>query len=66
MMEEHPTENEAIILFNQILDSFEKYSNKSDIWNFYNGYFDIKSYDNGIIYKATKLAGEDLQVSPSK
>jgi hypothetical protein len=42
MVNEHPTE-EAIKLFNQILDNFVIYSNHTDVWNYYNGYFDIKS-----------------------
>ena len=62
MVEGHLTEEEAIILFNLIADSFVKYSNHPDIWDYYNGYFDIKSYDSGVIYEATKLIGEDLQV----
>ncbi|OIJ12611.1 hypothetical protein BKP35_10510 [Anaerobacillus arseniciselenatis] len=62
MVERHPTEEEAIILFNKILDSIAQYSNHSEVWNYYNGYFDIKSYDSGVIYEATKLIGEDLHI----
>jgi hypothetical protein len=62
MVEGHPTEEEAIVLFNEILDSFEKYSNHQDIWEYYNGYFDIKNYDDGVIYEAKKVIDEDLEV----
>ncbi|MFC5602400.1 hypothetical protein [Sporosarcina koreensis] len=61
MVEGKLTEDEAILLFNKISDSLIKYSNQSDIWNYYNGYFDIKSYDSGVIFEATKLIGEDLE-----
>jgi hypothetical protein len=62
MVEENPTNEDATILFNEILENIAQYSNHSDVWDYYNGYFDIKSYDNGVIYKATKLKGEDLDV----
>ncbi|WP_391122552.1 hypothetical protein [Psychrobacillus sp. L3] len=62
IVEKLPTEEEAIVLFNQIIDRFVKYSNHSDVWDYYNGYFDINSYDNGVIYEANKIIGEDLQV----
>nr|WP_106781238.1 hypothetical protein [Lysinibacillus timonensis] len=61
MVEEHPTEEEAIILFNKIIKSIAEYSNHSDVWDYYIGYFDIKSYD-GVIFEATKRLGEDLDV----
>ncbi|MFS0574079.1 hypothetical protein AB1K83_00455 [Sporosarcina sp. 179-K 3D1 HS] len=62
MVEENLTEEEAIILFNKIIDSIVQYSNQSDVWDYYNGYFDIKSYENGVIYEATKLIGKDLDI----
>ncbi|SMF87255.1 hypothetical protein SAMN05661091_3673 [Paenibacillus uliginis N3/975] len=62
MVDGHPTEDEASILFNHILDVIAKYSNRSDVWDYYNGYFDIKNYDHGVIYEGTKLIGEDLKV----
>lgn len=62
MVEGHPTEEEAIALFNEILDSFKKYSNHQDVWQYYNGYFDIKNYYIGVIYEATKVRDEDFQV----
>lgn len=62
MVEEYPTENETIILFNKIIESITQHSNHSDVWDYYDGYFDIKSYDHGVIYEATKLIGEDLDI----
>ncbi|WP_054940183.1 hypothetical protein [Paenibacillus ihuae] len=62
MVEGNPTETEATIFFNLILDVVTNYSNLSDVWNFYNGYFDITNYDQGVIYEGTKLIGEDLIV----
>lgn len=62
MVDGHPSEAEASILFNHILDVITKYSNRSDVWDYYNGYFDIKNYDHGVIYVGTKLIGEDLKV----
>ncbi|MBM4764585.1 hypothetical protein [Bacillus sp. B15-48] len=64
MVKEHLTEEEANILFNKILESIAQSSNHSDVWDYYNGYFDIKSYDKGVIYEATKVIGEDLKVTP--
>ncbi|GIP44740.1 hypothetical protein J45TS6_31990 [Paenibacillus sp. J45TS6] len=61
MIDGHPSESEASTLFNDIMDVIAKYSN-SDVWDYYNGYFDIKNYDNGVIYEGTKLIGEDLKV----
>ena len=63
MVEGHPTEEKAIYLFDKVLETITKSSNQSDVWDFYNGYFDIKSYDNGIKYEATKLMGEDINIS---
>ncbi|MFC0471339.1 hypothetical protein ACFFHM_12780 [Halalkalibacter kiskunsagensis] len=62
MVERHPTEEEANILFNKILDSIAQHSHHSEVWNYYDGYFDIKSYDSGVIYEATKLIGKDLHI----
>ncbi len=41
MFEENPTEAEATILFNRILDVIVKYLNRSHVWDYYNGYFNI-------------------------
>jgi hypothetical protein len=49
-------------LLNEILDSFNEYSNHQEIWEYYNGYFDIKNYDDGVIYEATKVVDEELKV----
>ncbi|WP_440960518.1 hypothetical protein ACN6KS_22460 [Paenibacillus nitricinens] len=62
MVEGNPTETEATNFFNRILDVIAKYSNHSDVWDFYNGYFDITNYDQGVIYEGTKLIGEELKV----
>lgn len=62
MVKGNPTETEATIFFNRILDVIANYSNHSDIWDFYNVYFDITNYDQGVIYEGTKLIGEDLKV----
>lgn len=63
MVEKHPTQKEATAMFNNILDNFEKNSHTPEFWGYYNGYFDIKSYDKAVIYEATKLIGEDLKVN---
>ncbi|WP_078549233.1 IolE/MocC family protein [Litchfieldia alkalitelluris] len=63
MVEGPLTEEEATILFNEILDRFKEYSsNHQEIWDYYNGYFDIKNYDDGVIYEATKVIDEELKV----
>lgn len=62
MVEGHPTEEEALILFDKVLEGVTKSSNRSDVWDYYNGYFDIKSYDDGVIYEANKLISKDLAV----
>jgi hypothetical protein len=56
------TEEEATVLFNKILNSFRKYSNHQEIWHYYNGYFDITNYEDGVIYEATKVIDEELKV----
>ncbi len=62
MVEGTLTEEEAIILFNEILDRFKEYSNHQEVWEYYNGYFDIKNYNDGVIYEATKVIDEELKV----
>ncbi|NEU31232.1 hypothetical protein GN156_10615 [bacterium LRH843] len=62
MVKKHPTEEEAIIFFNKILESIAQFSNRSDVWDHYNGYYDIMTYDIGVIYEATKLIGEELDI----
>ncbi|WP_226036570.1 hypothetical protein [Aquibacillus saliphilus] len=62
MVEGTPTEEQATVLFKEILDSFKKYSKHQEIWEYYNGYFDIKNYDDGVIYDASKVIDEELKV----
>jgi hypothetical protein len=62
MVDGNPTIAEATILFNRILDVIATNSNHSDLWDYYNGFFDIKNHEHGVIYEGTKLIGEDLQV----
>lgn len=63
MVENHPSQQEATAMFNNILDTLEKNSHSPEFWDYYNGYFDIKSYDKGVIYEASKVIGEDLKVT---
>ncbi|WP_246943588.1 hypothetical protein [Bacillus pinisoli] len=62
MVEGTPSEEEAIVLFNKILDSLKEFSNHENFWSYYNGYFDIKNYDEGVIYEATKMKTEKIKV----
>ncbi|WP_409342556.1 hypothetical protein [Paenibacillus sp. MBLB4367] len=62
MVEGNLTEAEATKLFRRILDTIAEFSNRPNVWDYYNGYFDIKNYDHGILYEGTKLIGEDLKV----
>ncbi|WP_047984367.1 IolE/MocC family protein [Ornithinibacillus californiensis] len=62
MVENQLTEEEAFLIFQEMLDSIDNYSNHSGVWTYYNGYFDIISYDDGVIYEATKRIGEDLVI----
>jgi hypothetical protein len=66
MVEEQLTQEEAVWLFNQILDSIIEYSDSSEVWDYYNGYFEIVSYDDGVLYEATKLIGEGLDFISSE
>ncbi|MDQ0352499.1 hypothetical protein J2R98_002344 [Alkalibacillus filiformis] len=63
MVEEQITEDEAALLMDDIFESIIEYSNQPDVWDYYNGYFDIKSYDDGLLYEATQLKGEDLEIA---
>lgn len=62
MVSERPTEEEATELFKKVLGNIEKYSAHSGVWDYYDGYFDIKAYDSGVIYEATKFIDKDLKV----
>ncbi|AZN42629.1 IolE/MocC family protein [Paenibacillus albus] len=64
MVKGNLTEAEATKLFRRIMDTIAEFSNRPDVWDFYNGYFDIKSYDYGVIYDGIKLIGEDVKVQP--
>ncbi|MED4018787.1 hypothetical protein [Sutcliffiella cohnii] len=63
MVEKHPSVEEATAMFNTIIDKLEKNSNTPEFWNYYNGNFDIKSYDEGVIFEATKVIGQELKVT---
>lgn len=54
MVEGSPSKDEAEKLFNETLNTIATNSNHEDFWNYYNAQFDIKSYDKGILYEATK------------
>ncbi|MFN7253380.1 MAG: hypothetical protein ACK4M9_21805 [Anaerobacillus sp.] len=62
MVEGHPTEEEAIKLFRKMEASIVNHSNYSAVWDYYNGHFSIINYDNGVIYEATNLIGDDLKI----
>lgn len=62
MVEEDFTAEKATTLFEQILHSMRKNSGDIDIWNSFQGHFDIISYDKDLIYEATKLVGKTLMV----
>ncbi len=61
LMEEPPTKEDAIKLFNKTLDTISNFTNDSEIWNYYNAKLDI-SYGDEIKYEANKLADADLKV----
>ncbi|MBD2866923.1 IolE/MocC family protein [Paenibacillus oceani] len=62
MIKGNLTEAEANKLFRRILDTIAEFSNRPNVWDYYNGYFDVKNYDHGILYEGSKLIGEDLKV----
>ena len=57
MVEGYLSKDEAEKLFNEILNTIATNSNHQNFWNYYNAQFDIKSYDKGILYEATKSKG---------
>lgn len=59
MVEGAPSKDEAEKLFNETLNTIATNSNHEDFWNYYNVQFDIKSYDKGILYEATKSKGSN-------
>lgn len=64
MIDREITEAEANLLLNQVLDVIVQHSNHPDMWDDYNGYFDIRNYTHGVIYEGTKLIGEDFKIKP--
>lgn len=62
MVDGNLTTEKAITLFEQILDSMRKNSGDIDIWDSYQGRFDIMNYDKDLSYEAIKLVGEDIKV----
>ncbi len=63
MVEKPPSKEEASAMFKEILNKLEKNSHTSEFWNYYNGHFDIKSYENGVIFEANKTIGEDMKIT---
>lgn len=59
MVEGYSSRVEAEKLFNETLNTIAANSNHLDLWNYYNAYFDIKSYDKGILYEGTKPIGSN-------
>ncbi|QSO48751.1 anti-sigma factor [Alicyclobacillus mengziensis] len=57
-----PSQKEATKLFNDILTVIKANADNKDIWSYYNGQFDIKNYTTGVVYTATKTAGQPLVV----
>jgi hypothetical protein len=66
MVYKYPTLEEATELFKSVIDNIETYSAHPGVWDYYEGYFDIKAYDRGVIYEATKLINKDLKVMSKK
>ncbi|MFN7253547.1 MAG: hypothetical protein ACK4M9_22655 [Anaerobacillus sp.] len=60
LFNEAPSEEEAINLFNEILEGVVIYSKKLNLWDNYDAYFDIKSESNIVIYRAEKPSGQEL------
>lgn len=50
-------------LFAKIVKGVKEKANRDDIWNYYNGQFNIKNYTNGVVYKATKIVGKSMVVN---
>lgn len=64
MVEGYPSRDEAEKLFNETLNTIATNSNHLDLWNYYNAYFGIKSYDEGILYEGIKPIGNsEIKVS---
>lgn len=63
MVEKHPSFKEAVNLFRDVLNKLEEGSGNSEFWDYYHGHFDIKSYDEGVIFEATKEIGKELEIT---
>lgn len=57
-----PSKKEATKLFDDILTTVQENSHNKDIWSYYNGQFDIKNYTTGVVYTATKKAGQPIVI----
>ncbi len=66
MVEGKPSEDEASALFNEIMALFDKYSGGQKFWDYYNGEFDLNSYDYGVVYTAEKRIGKELVIEVSQ
>ncbi|UTR09984.1 hypothetical protein MM300_19205 [Evansella sp. LMS18] len=62
MVENDLTKEEAIVLFDDMKDSFIMVADEPDIWNYFHGSFDIKSYDTGVLYEASLIPGEEPDI----
>lgn len=65
MVNGRPSHRDAVRLFNEVLQVIQYESNAKDMWSYYNARLDIKSYQYGVIYTATKSAGSVTKVSTS-
>lgn len=62
MTEEIPAEEEAERLFKIVIDTIEENSQRPDVWENYDGVFDIRTYDDGIVYEAVHFSGRELNI----
>jgi hypothetical protein len=63
MVKGNPSKAEATQLFNDVLEAVKVTSHHKDIWNYYNGQFDIKNYTNGVIFTASKNAKKSIVIT---
>lgn len=63
MVEGRPSKVEVEKLFNETLNTIAANSNNQDLWNYYNADFDIKSYQDGVVFEAAKPAGDSLKLT---
>lgn len=62
MTEEVPTEEKAETLFNIVIDTIEENSQRPDVWESYDGVFDIRTYEDGIVYEAAHSSSGELNI----